>query len=212
MERDLGEVVPERRPNQGADTAVVTSGTFARDAAIRAHILAHLAVVPAFPGPPAGSTVTPTQPGNRKLLDTACDAFVRMRDAALADGVALIVGAGWRSQETAEANAAASANSHAVASFSSHTLGLAMDLNLGAPGTTEHRTAPMPGVMAMRSTDPYRWMLLRAQEHGWYPWHAEPWHWEYNPSGFRDAFLAAAHAPPGTPIAADTHPDGGPTG
>jgi hypothetical protein len=32
--------------------------------------------------------------------------------------------------------------------------------------------------------------VLRGEEFDWYPYQNEPWHWEYNPPGFREIFWA----------------------
>ena len=36
----------------------------------------------------------------------------------------------------------------------------------------------------------HKWLLLRGEGFGWYPYQNEPWHWEYNPPGFREIFWA----------------------
>jgi hypothetical protein len=47
-------------------------------------------------------------------------------------------------------------------------------------------------------------MLLRGAEFGWFPFGHEPWHWEYNPDGFRDRFRALVMEAP-APAAPSTH-------
>jgi hypothetical protein len=209
MARDLSALRPERRANRGPD-AVATQPELERDAAMRAYILAHLGTVPGFSAAPAGSTAIPSQPEGRQLLDTALASFLRMREAALADGVALVVHAGWREADAAAAAFARSGNSSAVASYSAHMLGLAMDLRMNVPGASEVTTTPMGDVVEMRRSEAHRWIFLRGAAYGWYPLQNEPWHWEYNPPGFREQFLAAAHAPPGTTVGTAPHADGGP--
>jgi murein DD-endopeptidase MepM/ murein hydrolase activator NlpD len=194
MHAALRRVRPERRANRGAD-AVADEHAFDADARLRAYIVAHLRTVPAFSAPPAGSPTIPVQPAGKQMLDLALDSFLAMRAAALADGVPLVVGAGWRSRSAAQHNAAASGNSRAVAAFSSHTLGLAVDLDMsvGPLHFTERETEPMQQVTDERGSPVHRWMVVRGAAYGWYPLTEEPWHWEYNPPGLRDRVLAAAH-------------------
>jgi N-acetylmuramoyl-L-alanine amidase len=195
MHAALSTICPERRANSGAD-AVITESQFNSSARIRSFIPVHLSSIPAFSAAPAGSTSIPTQRPGVKLLQHAISSFLRMRDAALADGVALVGLWGYRSPETAAANAAASGNSYAVASYSSHILGLALDLAMstGDQHFLEATTSPMQNVVDMRTSPVYRWMLIRAADHGWYPYTPEPWHWEYNPPGFRDELMADINA------------------
>lgn len=196
MHGAMSEVRPERRANSGPD-AVITRSQFESSARIRAFITAHLQPVPAFSAAPAGSTVVPTQPPGKQLLEHALTSFLLMRDAALVDGVPLAVTDGFRSTARAAANAAASGNPAAVASFSSHSLGLAMDLimSMGSQHFVETTTKPMQNVVDMRTSPVHRWMLLHGAEHGWFPYTPEPWHWEYNPPGFRDQLMREINPP-----------------
>jgi hypothetical protein len=92
----------------------------------------------------------------------------------------------------------------AVAAFSSHSLGLAVDLQMSA-GTQhfqEMTTRPMSNVAGMRAAPAHKWMVLRAEEFGWFPYGNEPWHWEYNPPGFRDRFRAIVDPQPAAAAAA----------
>src|SRR5262249_52454886 len=149
----MSGVRPERRANSGAD-AVVTQSQFNSSARIRSFISAHLQPVPAFSAAPAGSTTIPTQPAGKQLLHHAMTSFLAMRNAALADGVALAITDGYRDAATAAANAAASGNPAAVASYSSHSLGLAMDLimSTGSQHFQETTTVPMQNVVDMRTS------------------------------------------------------------
>src|SRR5262249_30954871 len=104
---------PERRANQG-DAAAVRADEF--DAAMQARIQAALAPVTGEPG--------------QRLHGEAAAAYERMRTAAAADGVTLAIGNSYRTPARAQANAARAGNPAAVAAFSSHTLGLAVDLNM----------------------------------------------------------------------------------
>jgi hypothetical protein len=43
----------------------------------------------------------------------------------------------------------------------------------------------------------YKWMAVRGREFGWYPYRREPWHWEYNPPGFKERFETAGSSSAG---------------
>lgn len=123
----------------------------------------------------------------------AKDSFVRMREQAKAEGVDLVILSAHRHRKTAEANAARAANPNAVASFSSHSLGLAVDFDMSHRDDIQFKglsTRPMSELVRMRESPVHKWMLLRGEEFGWYPYQNEPWHWEYNPRGFRTIFWA----------------------
>jgi hypothetical protein len=126
-----------------------------------------------------------------KLNRHALDSFVRMREQAKAEGVDLIITSSHRNPQTALANAARAANPNAVASFSSHSLGLAIDFKMSHREdfkVKEATTRPMSETVRMRESPVHKWLLLRGEEFGWYPYQNEPWHWEYNPPGFREIF------------------------
>jgi hypothetical protein len=121
----------------------------------------------------------------------AKDSFVRMREQAKVEGVDLVILSGHRRRQTAEANAARAANPNAVASFSSHSLGLAIDFDMSHREEIKFEglsTRPMSELVRMRESPVHKWLLLRGEEFGWYPYQNEPWHWEYNPPGFREVF------------------------
>jgi hypothetical protein len=136
-------------------------------------------------------TVVPGQE-RWKLNPHALKSFIEMREAAKRDGVDLIINSAHRYPETARRNAARAGNANAVASFSSHSLGLAIDFNLNQPDfkTREGGTGSMPAMVHMRQSPVHKWLVLRGEEFGWYPYQNEPWHWEYNPPGFREIFWA----------------------
>ena len=130
-----------------------------------------------------------------------------MRAAALGDGVPLIVVSSYRDPAVAQRRAAAAGNPAAVASFSSHSLGLAVDLRMSlsyqdAGGSqqnlrfTETTTTPMQNVVDMRESPVHKWIFLHGAEYGWFPYQNEPWHWEYNPVGFRATFNNNMNPPP----------------
>ena len=129
--------------------------------------------------------------GGQKLFPEAKDAFVRMRDAAQTDGVTLTILSSFRSAATQERIKASNPSGTAVAQgTSSHTYGLAIDLALTVPDLriTEISTATMPNMVAMYRSPVYKWMALNGRRFGWFPYRREPWHWEYNPDGFKARF------------------------
>lgn len=131
--------------------------------------------------------------GKWKLNKFAAASYVRMREAAAADGVTLKIKSGHRDPKKAKANAARVGNSFAVASFSAHSLGLAIDFEMPRPdgeGVFSITTRPMSAVVAMRRSPVHKWLHLRGEAFGWYPFQHEPWHWEFNPAGFREVFFA----------------------
>ena len=167
----LTRLRPERRANSGA-TAAVSRDEF--DAAMQRRLDAALAAVPGERG--------------QRLHRDASAAYVDMRTAAAAEGVTLNINNSYRSAERAQANAASASNSSAVASFSSHTLGLAVDLNMSHSGLrfTETGTRPFRNLVDMYKSPVHKWMFLRGETYGWFPYGREPWHWEYNPPGLRE--------------------------
>jgi len=128
-----------------------------------------------------------------KLNRHALDSFVRMREQAKVEGVDLIISSGHRYPQVAQANAARAGNPNAVASFSSHSLGLAIDFKMSHREdfkVKETGTGSMPELVRMRESPVHKWLVLRGEEFGWYPYQNEPWHWEYNPPGFREIYWA----------------------
>ena len=141
-----------------------------------------------------------------RLFADARDAFVRMRDAAGADGVHLVITSSWRSRKKQTALSSKQPNPKAVAKGkSAHMYGLAVDLRLsvaGLPVVEGNTRTPekMANVVRMYRSPVYKWMALRGREFGWYPYRREPWHWEYNPPGFKARFegtssIPSTHAP-----------------
>ena len=116
-----------------------------------------------------------------------------MREAAKAEGVDLIILSAHRHPAAARANAARAGNSNAVASFSSHSLGLAIDFEMSHRDQIQFKgisTRPMSELVRMRESPVHKWLVLRGERFGWYPYQNEPWHWEYNPPGFREIYWA----------------------
>lgn len=58
---------------------------------------------------------------------------------------------------------------------SAHESGRAFDLDLDGGGISSSRVA------AMRKSKAWQWLSQNAVRFGFYPYEAEPWHWEYNP-------------------------------
>src|SRR5262245_41419637 len=146
----------------------------------------------------------PNNPG-AKLYPEARDAFLRMRDAAAAEGIRLVIGSSWRSAEHQREIAKRRNNPLAVAAGrSAHMYGLAVDLRLSVPGVSvseadtrscDKRTKVcehMANVVRMYRSPVYKWMALHGREFGWFPYRREPWHWEYNPPGFAQRFESGA--------------------
>lgn len=166
---------PERRPNTGR-TAVLTQD---QATPVRwRYVRSQLANVEG-------------QRGHR-LHHEAATAFTEMAQMAEYDDVALVILASYRTPETATHNAVRTDNASSTARFSSHSLGLAVDLRMG----DEHHhyqeitTHPMQNVADMRMSTAHKWMVLRGAGFGWFPFGDEPWHWEYNPPGFWQRFWA----------------------
>ena len=123
----------------------------------------------------------------------ARDSFVRMSEQAKAEGVDLVIVSGHRFPQTAQANAARARNPNAVASFSSHSLGLAIDFQMSHRDDIKFEglsTRPMSQLVRMRESPVHKWLVLRGEEFDWYPYQNEPWHWEFNPPGLRKIFWA----------------------
>lgn len=172
----LTRLRPERRVNQG-DTAAVRASEF--DEAMQARLRRALIAVP---GEQA-----------MRLHRDASASYVRMRAAASAEGVTLAINNAYRAPAVAQANAARAGNRLAVAAFSSHTLGLAIDVNMSHGGLrfAETSTRPFANLVGMYNSPVHKWMFLRGESHGWFPYRREPWHWEYNPPGFREKLRSA---------------------
>ena len=49
----------------------------------------------------------------------------------------------------------------------------------------------MTNMVAMYRSPVYKWMALNGRRFGWFPYRREPWHWEYNPEGFKARFEAS---------------------
>lgn len=181
----LREVFPERRANSGHDP-VVTRNMATEE--VWQYMEDEWVPIP--------------DEENYMLNHHAMKSYVEMREQAAKEGVTLIVRSAHRSRARAEAAAARANNPMAVASFSTHSLGLAIDFQMsqGDLSFSEITTRPMSEVVRMRESPVHKWMFLRGAEFGWFPYMHEPWHWEYNPEGFRPIFWENfPGGDPGTP-------------
>jgi hypothetical protein len=83
---------------------------------------------------------------------------------------------------------------------SAHQSGRAVDFYLGLKNAREN-------VAAQRKTAAWRWLKQNAVRFGFYPYGAEPWHWEFNPPAGVSAPRASTPAPaPAAPRSGETQP------
>ncbi len=172
----------ERRVNAGA-TAMITKTEFAA-ATDKPSIDAYIQ-----------SQVNNTAlPGGGRLNKHAAAAFLRMREAAQREGVDLRVLSGFRSRASEEAMAKKNTNRWAFGGFSPHSLGLAADLALrvGSSATADftETSTRMDKLVGILSSPAYKWVYVNGAAYGFFQYKAEPWHWEYNPPGFKRTFWA----------------------
>jgi peptidoglycan hydrolase-like protein with peptidoglycan-binding domain len=65
---------------------------------------------------------------------------------------------------------------------SPHHTGRAVDVYVGrAPGAASSASTKSEHVDWQRRQPSYQWLVCNAARFGFYPYNAEPWHWEYNP-------------------------------
>lgn len=171
--------LPERRPNSQA-FAVIRKREV--DRSLEKHIEGYLVPVEGQP--------------RKKLHPVAAASFAEMRAAAAADGVRLLIKSANRTFEESRRRAKAAGNKRAIGDFSSHNLGLAVDLFLSAGRQKFKETSTgFRNVVRMTAAPAHKWMWLNGAKFGWYPYQHEPWHWEYNPPGFRAAFRESIGLP-----------------
>lgn len=133
---------------------------------------------------------------NREMLA----AFLKMRDAAAQDGVALLAISCYREPK---ANAT-SKNHYAVATNSSHGYGLAVDLELSVDAShtaggkafrvSEVNTHDPANLMKYYQSSVMKWMAQNGQKFDFHPYFNEPWHFEYNPEGMAAKMVDGAKA------------------
>lgn len=174
LSKDMGQVVSEERANR-TSTALITAEEFAADPAIAARI--DELVVPL-----AGQPHNKGQPLHQ-LLPQAAKSFRQMEAAAAKDGIKLTILSSYRPPWKQASLHSKNANTAAVAKFSEHQLGVAIDLKLSVRGQAFHEasTADMAEVVAMRTSPVHKWMVLHGKTYGWHPYNDEPWHWYHNP-------------------------------
>lgn len=185
MANALSELLPERRVNIRTGKkphGIVTKDEFKHSETLRDFIKSELV-------PVAGEA-------GEKLNKDAAEAYARMKEAAAEDGVILKIKDSYRPPEVSKKRAAKAGNKSAIADFSAHNLGLAIDLKMsqGKQRFKEVRTTPMQNVVDMRESPVHKWLFLNADLFGWFPYQNEPWHWEYNPPGFKEQFDNQAFA------------------
>jgi D-alanyl-D-alanine carboxypeptidase len=145
--------------------------------------------------------LTVDQDKENQLDRRAYASYLQMREAAHRDGLPstlLKVISGFRSmseQRRLWAKALVKYKTAAEArkwvtppGFSAHHSGRAVDLWLG-------QTIGSKQVEALRETRAYKWLVKNASKFGFYPYKAEPWHWEYNPPGLGRAIAAVKTSP-----------------
>ncbi len=182
---ELGEAYEREGPPRPGRTAPVTAPTAFRPVAVET------------PGggrvrdkrdPPRGDLVT-VRGLNRpvRLHRLAARAWAALVDAARAEGLReplLLPVSGYRSRTTQ-----ARLYQRALARYltpekarrwvappghSAHQSGRAIDFYLGGRNTSSN-------VAILRRLPAYLWLAANAERFGFYPYQAEPWHWEYNP-------------------------------
>jgi hypothetical protein len=128
-------------------------------------------------------------PGGKKLNKYAANSFNQMQAAALSDGVELNIASAWRPLSSTRGGECTNPAAKACGStaLSSHNMGLAGDFRLPGYGI---KTRPFQDVIDMRQTPEHKWLMVNGPDYGWYPYNNEPWHFEYNPPGFRETFFA----------------------
>ena len=157
--------------------------------------------------PSDGSAQNPERPGGGRILDkrdppvahlvardgikmhfgaaVSLDKMSRAYVAETGDAAGLRAVSGYRSsarQAELFADAVARYGSPEAArkwvappGSSAHQSGRAVDLDMGLPNGSSQ-------VAAQRLTARWRWLAANAARFGFFPYPAEPWHWEWNPA------------------------------
>ena len=138
--------------------------------------------------------------GRQRMNHEMLAAFLKMREAAAHDGVALLAISCYREPK---ANAT-SKNHFAVATNSSHGYGLAVDLQLSVDAShtasgkafhvSEVNTHDPANLMKYYQSSVMKWMAQNGQKFDFHPYFNEPWHFEYNPEGMAAKMVAGARA------------------
>jgi hypothetical protein len=154
--------------------------------------------------PPANDVVRVSgASGPVPLQRLAAAAWTALVQAARADGLAhplLLPVSGYRSSEHQQrlwqaalaryGTAEAARRWVAPPGSSAHQSGRAIDFNLGGRNDSGN-------VAALRRLPAYRWLVANAGRFGFYPYEAEPWHWEYNPPATGPSAAAPVAPAPG---------------
>ena len=132
----------------------------------------------------------------------AAEAFAAMHEAAKADGVDIRILSAFREPKNKK-----SSKPQAVASNSSHSYGLALDLRLSVDHEGTDDDLKVSEVSTSISTkqsktnfmDYYKssvtkWMLVNGARFNFFPYQNEPWHYEYNPEGMAQEIIDGAKA------------------
>ena len=139
-----------------------------------------------------------------KLNKFAQDSFAKMQAAAKKDGVELDINNSDRPCGASQASVQRfeKGSQTVIAGCpNSHNFGLAIDFNLNQddwplPNPLEVSSAPFKNIINMMQSPVYKWLYLNAKTYHWYPYVYEPWHWEFNPPGFRNDFFAGCNCDP----------------
>ena len=188
----LSQVRPgggERRVNI-TSTAVIPQDAFDKDPdEFYAYVKSQL------DGIPGQTTIQMNREAGKK--------FAEMRDAAKSDGVPLIALNAFRTLEHEREAAKAAGNPNAVGGIS-HLIGLAVDVQLHIDPNRSRRESADPEkfgeastgnfgkMLGMLHSPVHKWIFMNGSKFGFYQYRQEPWHWEYNPEGFRERFYAGA--------------------
>lgn len=119
-------------------------------------------------GKPFDVSLVAIDDAGHMLEAAAAAAFVRMRAAAAADGVSLIVESAFRTME------------EQTALWVQYQRGERTDV-VAAPGYSNHQAGIDVDLTTARGTNAaYHWLLKNAHLYGFVATvHSEPWHWEY---------------------------------
>jgi len=131
-----------------------------------------------------------------QMNSEAATKFAEMRGAAKAEGVPLVALNAFRPLAHEMKAEKAAGNRNAVGGIS-HLIGLAVDVKLHIdkkhdPDFVETGTGNFNKMLNMLESPVYKWIFMNGSRFGFYQYRQEPWHWEYNPEGFRDRFYAGA--------------------
>jgi hypothetical protein len=129
-----------------------------------------------------------------RMMPEPAQALQQMKTAAALDGIPLEAESIFRSSDEALRGAGGRNNSAAVAAMSSHLLGGTIDFTLGPSRlpfsvSQETSTSDMHRYVFEYYYSPVaKWLFLYSEEYGFHIFRNEPWHFEYNPEGYRERF------------------------